>query len=85
MAPRLSIQPLTEAIAEKNVQGHRDERLAKQGAVTVRVLLSAIFSSGSGIKQTGEARRRRFMQAVIPVLEINGWRHAGRCVLAKAG
>lgn len=85
LAPRLSIQPLAEEIAEKIIQDQGDDRLDWQGAGRVRVILSAIFPSRSAFKQTVEGRRKRFMQAVIPLLEASDWRHVGRCVFGKAG
>jgi len=85
MATRLHIHPLAEEIANKIVQGQRDERLAWQEPGTVRVILSAIFPSGSGCKQTIEGRRKRFKQALIPLLEESGWRQVGRCVFVKGG
>jgi hypothetical protein len=33
--------------------------------------------------RTVQGRRKRFMQAVIPLLGRSGWRHVGRCVFAK--
>ena len=67
------------------VRGQGDERLAWRGEGTVPVVLSAIFPSGSRFKRTVEGRRRRFVQAVVSLLETSGWRHVGRCVFTRAG
>jgi hypothetical protein len=83
MARRLSIQPLAEEVASKIVQGQGDERLVWEGENTVRVVLSAIFPSGSGFKQTIEGRRKRFKQALIQRLEKSGWHHVGRCLFSN--
>jgi len=83
MARRLSIQPMAEEVASKIVQGQGDERLIWEGEGTVRVVLSAIFPAGSGFKQTIEGRRKRFKQALNPLLEKSGWRHVGRCLFSK--
>ncbi len=85
MAPRLSIQPLVEEVAAKIIQGQGDDRLDWRGPGTVRVNPSAIFPSWSGFKRTIEGRRKRFTQAVIPLLDASGWCHVGRCDFAKAG
>jgi len=50
---------------------------------SVHVVLSAIFPSGSGYKQTLEGRRKRFKQALIALLEKGGWLHLGRCRFAQ--
>lgn len=84
MAPRLSIQPLAEEIAAKIIEGQRDDRIDWRGVGRVRVILSAIFPSDSGYKQTIEGRHKRFTQAIIPLLEASGWRHVGRCVFVKS-
>jgi len=85
MATCTLIQPLAEEIANKITQGQGDERIVWQGPGTVRIVLSAIFPSGSGCRQTVEGRRKRFKQALIPLLEECGWRQVGPCLCAKAG
>jgi hypothetical protein len=84
MAPRLAIRPFAEEIAKKIVQGQGDERLVWQGDGKVNVVMSAIFPSGSGFKQTVEGRRKRLKEALIPLLEENGWRHDGGCGFTRA-
>jgi hypothetical protein len=84
MAARVSVLPLAEAVAQNIIQGQEDGRLVWRSEGQVKVVVSALFPTGSGFKQTVEGRRKRFMQALVPPLERSGWRHVGRGVFSKA-
>ena len=83
VAARVPIQPEAEEIAAKIIQGEGDERLVWQGDGSVRVVLSAIFPSGSGFKQPIEGRRKRLKVALLELLGDKGWSHVRSCVFIK--
>ncbi len=83
MARRLPIQSLAEEVASKVVQGQGDERITWQDEGRVKIAVSAIFPSGTGLRQTVAGRRKRFMQSLVSLLENHGWSYQGRCVFFK--
>ena len=84
-AGRVPIQPLAEEIAAKIVQGQGDERLVWLGDGSVRVVLSAIFPSASGFKQTVQGRRKRLKEALMELLDDKGWSHVRGGVFTNRG
>lgn len=71
--PNLDVGPLVDDIVEKITNGKQDLRLKWLGPDSVRVEVGQIIPSGSGVKQTVAARRKRFKSALRDRLKTADW------------
>jgi len=71
--PALRVEPLAEEIRDLIVRNKEDQRLKWANQGEVRVKIGEIIPSGSAMKQTVQARRKRLRNALTKLLAQEGW------------
>ena len=73
LQPKLNINPIAEEIAELIINFEEDARLKWNSDRSVQILIGKILPAENMIKQTNEARRKRFRTKVEQLLIDAHW------------
>lgn len=73
MSPRLDVMSIANEIVALIVSGQQDPRLKWYREGHARVLIGKILPDDSAVKETLQARRKRFRTAVAKLLKELGW------------
>jgi hypothetical protein len=84
-AEQVQVEPIANEIAEAiATRRDDDQRLEWKSDGTVRVVISKVFPTGSGYKETVAGRRKRLRETLNRLLASRGWIQIGRDAYSRA-